>query len=67
MLVSVSELARLFDPSIGPGMDDTAIDELVETVLPLSHHLSAQDLKRELPAYISEAQNVRIDYEDVQA
>lgn len=48
-------------------MDDAAIDELVETVLPLGHHLSAQDLKRELPAYISEAQNVRIDHEDVQA
>lgn len=60
-------MARLFDPSIGPGMDDAAIDEFVETVLPLGHHVSAQDLKRELPAYISEAQNVRIDHEDVQA
>lgn len=62
------ELSRYVDPSYAARcLTEEHIDDFVSTILPLSHHVDATELKKELPDYLAAAQDVTINHDDVSA
>lgn len=43
------------------------VDELMDVIAPLAHHINIRDLKQELPIYLSSAVNVNLNRDDVSA
>lgn len=41
------------------------VDEFVEAIPPVNHHVRVHDLKKELPSLLAAAQDVNIDHDDV--